>query len=45
MVMATREALQADGKFNIARANDVLDLEVYELGVEPKLLNDASVFT
>lgn len=45
MVMTTREAFQADGKFNIARANNVLDLEIYELGVEPKLLNDPSVFT
>ena len=43
VVMSAGEAFEADGKLDVARADDVLDLEVRELGVEPKLLNDPSV--
>lgn len=44
VVMAASKTLEADGELDIARANDVLDLEIRELCVEPKLLNDPSVF-
>ena len=43
-MMTASKAFEADGEFDVARANDVLDLKVRELGVEPKLLNDPSVF-
>ena len=45
MVMTTCEAFESNGKFDIARANDVLYLEVGELCVEAKLLNNASIFS
>lgn len=37
------ETLQADWELDIARANDVLDLEVRELSVEAELLDDTGV--
>ena len=43
-MMPTGKTLQADGKLDVARANNVLDLEIRELGIEPKLLDDASIF-
>jgi len=43
-VMTAGKAFKADGKFDVARANDVLDFEVRELGVEPELLDDPSIF-
>ena len=45
MVMTRRKALQTDGELDIARADNVLDLEVRELGVKAKLLDDSCVFT
>lgn len=41
--MARCKTLQTDRELYIARSNDVLDLEVRELGVEAKLLNDTSI--
>lgn len=37
------EAFQADGPFGIATADDVLDLEVGELGVEAEFLYGATI--
>jgi len=45
VVMLASQTLQSDGEFDIARPNDVLNLEVGKLGVETKLLDNASVFT
>ena len=45
MVMTRRKALQTNRKLDIARADNVLDLEIRELGVEAKLLDDTCVFT
>lgn len=42
--MVTRgQTLQSDGELNVARADDVLNLEVRELGIEAKFLDDARV--
>ena len=43
--MTRRKTLQTDRELDIARADNVLDLEVRELGVEAKLLDDSCVFT
>lgn len=43
VVMARSETLQTNGELDIARADNVLDLEVRELGVEAKLLDDTGV--
>jgi len=43
VVMARSQTLQTDGKFDIAGADDVLDLEVRELGVEAELLDDTGI--
>ena len=43
--MTRRKALQTNRKLDIARADNVLDLEVREFGVEAKLLDDSCVFT
>ena len=43
-MMLRGEALQADGEADVAATNDVLDLEVCELRVETKLLDDARIF-
>ena len=45
MMMARRKALETDGELDIARADNVLDLEVRELGVKPEFLDDSCVFT
>ena len=45
VVMATSQTLQADGELDVARTHDVLDLEIRELGIETKLLNDTCVFS
>ena len=34
VVVARSQTLQTDGELDVARANDVLDLEIRELGVE-----------
>lgn len=43
MVVTRGQTLQTDGELDIAGADDVLDLEVRELGVETKLLDDTRV--
>lgn len=43
VVMLGSETLETDRELDVARADDVLDLEVGELGVEAELLDDASV--
>ena len=45
MMMARSKAFKSDRELDIARADNVLDLEVRELGVEPELLDDSCVFT
>ena len=45
MMMARRKAFETDRELDIARADNVLDLEVRELGVKPELLDDSCVFT
>ncbi len=42
-VMAAGQALETDRELDVAGADDVLDLEVRELGVETQLLDDARV--
>lgn len=44
VVMAARQTLQTDGELDVARAYDVLDLEIRKLCVEPQLLDDSRVF-
>ena len=41
--VAVRETLETNREFHVARAHDVLDLELGELGVEAKLLHDTRV--
>lgn len=43
VVMLGSQALKADGELDVARADNVLDLEVGELGVETKLLDDTRI--
>lgn len=43
VVVARSQTLQTDGEFDIAGADDVLDLEVRELGVKAELLDDTGV--
>ncbi len=43
VVMARSQTFETNGELDIARTNDVLDLEIRELGVEAELLNDARV--
>ena len=43
--MTRRKAFETDWELDIARADDVLDLEIRELGVEAELLDDTCVFT
>lgn len=43
IVVATGQALQTDGELDVARTDNVLDLEIRELGVETKLLDDTRV--
>lgn len=42
-MMAACQALQTNGKLDVARAHNVLDLEIGELGIEPQLLDDSRV--
>ena len=44
VVMAASKSFESNWELDVARANDVLDLKVRELCIEPKLLNDSSVF-
>jgi len=41
--VAVSQALQSDRELYVARADDVLDLELGELGVEAQFLDDARV--
>lgn len=43
VVMLGGQTLEADGELDVARADNVLDLEVGELGVEAELLDDARI--
>ena len=43
--MTRRKTFKADRELDIARADDVLNLEIRELGVKAKLLDDSCVFT
>ena len=45
VVMTRRKAFKTDGKLDIARAHNVLDLEISKFGVKTKLLDDSCVFT
>ena len=45
VVVTRRKAFETNWELDIARADDVLDLEIRELSVEAKLLNDTCVFT
>lgn len=42
--MTRRKAFKTDWEFNVARADNILDLEIRELGVEAELLDDSGVF-
>ena len=42
-MMSTGQTFKTDGKLDIAGTDDVLNLEVGKLGVETKLLDNASV--
>ena len=41
--VAVRQTLETDGELDVTRADDVLDLELRELGVEAELLHDTRV--
>jgi hypothetical protein len=43
IVVATSQTLQTNGELDVTRADDVLDLEIRELGVETKLLDNPCV--
>jgi hypothetical protein len=43
--VAVCQALETDGEAHVARADNVLDLELAELGLEPELLDDAGVLS
>lgn len=44
VVMATRETLKTDGELDVAGSDNVLDLEIRELGIEAEFLDNTSVF-
>jgi len=43
--MRESQPLQPDGKFDITTSNDILDLELLELGIESQFLDDPGVFS
>jgi len=43
VVVAAGQTLQTDRELDVARADDVLDLEIRELGIEAELLDDTRV--
>ena len=45
MVMTRRKAFQTDRELDITRADNVLYLEICELGIEAELLDDSGVFS
>ena len=42
--MPACKTLETDRKFDVARADNVLNLEVGKLGIEAEFLNDSSIF-
>lgn len=44
VVMPRRKAFKTDWELDIARADDILDLEIRELSVKAEFLNDSCVF-
>lgn len=44
VMMSACKTLETNGELDVARANNVLNFEVGELGIEPELLNDSSIF-
>lgn len=44
VMMPACKTLKTDGKLDVAGADNILDLEVGELGVETKLLDNSSIF-
>lgn len=42
-VMTARQTFETNGKFDVARSDDILDLEVGEFGIEAELLDDTRV--
>lgn len=42
-MVARSKTLETNGKLNVARADNVLDLEVGELGVETEFLDDTRI--
>ncbi len=44
VMMPACKTLKTDGELDIARPNNILNLEVGELGIEAELLNDSSIF-
>jgi len=45
VVMPAGQAFQTDGELDVARAYDVLDLKVRELGVEAEFLDDTGILS
>ena len=45
VMMAGSQTLETNGEFDVARSDNVLDLEVGELGVKPKFLDDTGVLS
>lgn len=45
IVMARSQTFKTDGELDVARADNVLNLEIRKLGVETKLLDDASILS
>lgn len=45
VVMARRKTLQTNGELDVTGADDILDLEIRELRVEAKLLDDTGILS
>ena len=45
VVVARRKAFETNWELDVARPDNILDLEIRELSVEAELLNDTCVFT
>ena len=45
VMMARCQSLQANGELDVTGANDVLDLEIRELRIEAKLLDDTGILS
>ena len=43
VMMARCQTLKTDGELDVARSDDVLDLEIRKLGIKAKLLNDTGI--